>query len=148
MTRGPTWLLALGLVLAACGQKAAPLAPELVRPDSPGNLTAVATADGVRLSWVRPTRYSGGRRMDDLRGFEIERAPGEGTPGRFVIVDTFVLDDQTRFRKERRLEWIDRDVRAGERYLYRVTARTLDGDRSAPAGPVGVRFGSAPEESP
>ena len=148
MTRGGIWLAALGLVLAACGQKAAPVAPELVRPDSPGNLTAVATADGIRLSWVRPTHYSGGRRMDDLRGFEIERAPGEGAPGRFATVGTFELDDQTRFRKERRLEWTDRDVRAGERYLYRVTALTLDGYRSAEAGPVAVRFGSAPEESP
>ena len=148
MTRGRTWLAALGLVLAACGQKAAPVAPELVRPDSPGNLTAVATADGVRLSWLRPTRYSGGRRMNDLRGFDIERAPGEGTPGRFVTVDTFVLDDQTRFRKERHIEWTDKDVKPGERYVYRVIAETLDGYRSAPAGPVAIQYGPPAEAPP
>ena len=79
--------------------------------------------------------------MDDLRGFEIERAPGEGAPGRFATIDMFELDDQTRFRKERRLEWIDRDVRAGERYslgIFLVDAVLRDeaGYPSAQEGPM------------
>jgi predicted small lipoprotein YifL len=144
VTRRALVALGLALGLAACGRKGPPVAPELVRPEPPERLAATAVPDGVRLTWLRPMRYSGGGRMHDLRGFLIERAPGPEAP--FARVGVLELDDQTRFRRERRLEWLDRDVRPGEPYRYRVTALTLDGDRSPPAGPVGVRP-AAPEET-
>jgi len=135
--------LALGLVLlaAACGAKGAPLAPELVQPEGPADLGAISTPDGVRLSWTRPLHYQGGRRMNDLGGFAIERAPGEDAAPAFARVGTVEIADQDRFRKDRHMEWLDRDVAPGTRYLYRVTTFTLDGYRSAPAGPVAIRFG-------
>jgi hypothetical protein len=138
--------LAAGLAAGACGRKAAPLAPEEVRPEPPEDLSAVSTPEGVRLSWLRPTRYSGGGRMLDLDAFLIERAPGEGAPAEFGRVGKLTLDDRFRFRKERRLEWTDRDVVPGARYLYRVTAVTLDGDRSPVAGPVAIRYGPPPPQ--
>jgi hypothetical protein len=133
-------VLATALALGACGRKGPPVAPQLVRPLPPESLAAVPSADGVRLTWLRPQHYSGGGRMHDLGGFTIERAPGEGGP--FVTVGTMVLEDQTRFRQERRLEWTDRTAEQGGHYLYRVTAFTLDDYRSAPTGPVAVRIGS------
>jgi hypothetical protein len=142
VSRARLAVAALALALAACGHKNAPVAPELVRPEAPEHLAAIATPEGVRLSWLRPLRYSGGQRMNDLGGFVIERAAAE-TPA-FARVGTLELEDQTRFRKERRLEWIDKSAQRGERYLYRVTAVTLDGYRSAAAGPVAVTYGSAP----
>jgi hypothetical protein len=147
VSRTTSLLLGGVLLLAACGRKSAPVAPELVRPGVAENLTAIATPEGVRLTWLRPERYSGGQRMNDLAGFLIERAPGEG-PAAFAPVHTLELEDQERFRRERRLEWTDPMVRPGERYLYRVIALTLDGDRSAPSGPVAVRFGPTTTESP
>src|SRR5947207_8168206 len=138
-------LLAAGLVRFACGHKNRPVAPELVRPEAPEQLTAIATPDGVRLGWLRPLRYSGGQRMNDLRGFVIERAMDAAAS--FVKVGRLELEDQTRFRKERHLEWTDKDVHPGERYLYRVTAETLDGYRSAPAGPIAIQYGP-PAETP
>ena len=141
-------LAVLALGVPACGQKGRLQAPELVRPEPPGELGAIVIPDGVRLGWLRPLRYSGGGRMNDLGGFSIERAPGDGGPPGFRQVGTVTLDDQNRFRKERRLEWVDRDVQPGERYLYRVTAVTLDGYRSPFAGPVSVRFGPTPGAPP
>ena len=82
--------------------------------------------------------------MNDLGSFEIERAPGGDAAPLFAKIGTVTLEDQQRFRKERRLEWVDKDVRPGERYRYRVTAVTLDHYRSAPAGPVDVRYGNPP----
>ena len=82
--------------------------------------------------------------MNDLGSFEIERAPGGDAAPFFAKIGTVTLEDQQRFRKERRLEWVDKDVRPGERYRYRVTAVTLDRYRSAPAGPVDVRYGNPP----
>jgi hypothetical protein len=138
-------VLAALVVLPACGRKGRPIAPELVRPETPEALTAIGTSDGVRLTWLRPLRYSGGQRMNDLGGFVIERAaPGEGGAAAFAKVGTLELEDQTRFRKERRLEWVDKSVQPGQRYLYRVTAVTLDGYRSVPAGPIALTFGGPP----
>ena len=137
-------VLALAGVLAACGLKGAPIAPELVRPLAPTGLTAASTPEGVQLTWVRPLRYSGGQRMNDLGGFIIERASGEVGPPAYAWIGTIELTDQTRFRKERRIEWVDTNAASGARYLYRVTAYTLDGYRSDPAGPVAVRV--APPE--
>jgi hypothetical protein len=139
-------LAALALALAACGHKNRPVAPELVRPEAPEHLAAIATPEGVRLSWLRPLRYSGGQRMNDLGGFVIERAAADAPS--FARVGTLELDDQLRFRKERRLEWADKTALPGERYLYRVTAVTLDGYRSAAAGPVAVTYGSPPPTPP
>jgi hypothetical protein len=141
--RRATVLVLVALALGACGRKGTPIAPELVRPEPPAELAAIVTPDGVRLSWLRPLHYSGGQRMNDLQGFRIERAPGDGDPADFTTVGTLELEDQTRFKKERRLEWIDKTAEPGRRYLYRVTAFTLDGYRSRPAGPVAVRFGPA-----
>ena len=136
------------LLLAACGRKASPIAPELARPEPPGDLSAIATPEGVRLGWLRPQRYSGGQRMNDLAGFAVERAPGEGATPAFTRIGTLEVQDRTRFRKERHMEWTDRDVTPGVRYLYRVRALTLDGYRSAPAGPIAIRFGPAAPDAP
>ena len=82
------------------------------------------------------------RRMNDLDGFVIQRATGTGAvSAAYAQVGKVTLTDQNRFRKERRLEWVDTAATPGERYFYRVIAVTLDGDRSIPAGPVSVQFG-------
>ena len=125
---------------AACGRKSLPVAPETVRPRAPATLAAASTPEGIRLTWLRPLLYTGGQRMHDLDRFLVERAPGEGAPSAFTRVATVVLEDRFRFRKERRLDWVDREVKAGERYLYRVIAVTRDGSRSVPAGPVAIRY--------
>ena len=144
-----TVALAGALLLAACGRKAPPVAPELVRPEPAEDLTATIVADGVRLTWQRPLRYSGGQRMNDLDHFVIDRAPAEAARPIFVHVGRLDLDDQTRFRKERHLEWVDHDVVRGNNYFYRVVAVTRDGSRSAPAGPLEVRYGTtAPSDAP
>ncbi len=147
MSRRTLLLLALATALA-CGRKARPVAPELVLPETPDDLTAVAVPEGVRLSWGRPEHYTSGGKMNDLDAFIIERAPGEGVDtAKYSRVGKYVIEDRFRFRKEHRLEWVDHDATAGQRYLYKVTAVTLDRYRSAPAGPVAVRFGPAPAGS-
>jgi hypothetical protein len=85
--------------------------------------------------------------MNDLGKIVVERAPGEGAAPKFQKGGELVIQDRDRFRRERRLSWIDTGVTAGARYLYRVTAVTLDGYESQPAGPVAVRFGPAGEPS-
>lgn len=124
----------------ACGHKSRPLAPELVRPEAPGDVVAASAPDGIRLTWRRPERYTGGKRMNDLARFVIERAPGEGAAPAFAAVGEVELDDRGRFRQERRITWTDAGVAVGQLYVYRITAVTLDDYRSTPGGPVTIRY--------
>ena len=140
LATAPAVLLVGALLAGACGRKSLPVAPETVRPRAPATLAASSTPEGVRLTWLRPVQYSGGQAMHDLDRFFVERAPGEGEAPTFARVATVVLEDRFRFRKERRLDWLDHDVKPGERYLYRVIAVTRDGSRSKPAGPVTIRY--------
>ena len=135
------------LVVAACGVRSRPLPPELVQPEPPANVVASSRPEGVRLTWRRPTKYSGGTHMRDLGGFEIDRADGaDGID--FGRVGTLELTDQTRFRQERMIEWIDTSAVAGTTYRYRVVAYTTDGYRSTPGGPVTIEHRIPREATP
>jgi len=123
----------LALAAVACGYKSSPIAPELVKPTPPPALRAVSTPNGIELRWTRPSRYSGGKRMRDLGGFEISRAAGDDPLTEFKEVKRMELDDQLRFRPESDFAWLDRDVAPGVRYRYRVVAFTLDGYHSKAA---------------
>jgi len=125
-------VLGLLLLLAACGVKSRPFPPELVQPEAPSGLVAKSVPEGIRLTWRRPTQYTGGKHMRDLAGFEIERA----TDGTFAVAGTVTLTDQTRFQQARSITWTDTTAAAGETYRYRVVATTTDGYRSAPSEPV------------
>ena len=56
-------IVALALATAACGVRTRPLPPELVQPEPPTALVASSNVDGVRLTWRRPSQYSGGKHM-------------------------------------------------------------------------------------
>jgi len=135
-------LVVAGALPISCGRKGPVLAPQLVRPETPEGFAAVSTPDGVRLTWLRPLHYTGGGRMNDLDRFEIDRTVAtDGGKPEYEKVDEVKIDDRNRFRKERRIEWVDKTAVPGTKYLYRVTAVTLDRYRSAPAGPVTVQYG-------
>jgi hypothetical protein len=121
-------------VASACGVRSRPLPPELVQPDPPSDLVAKSVAEGVRLTWRRPTSYSGGKHMRDLGGFEIERATAPGLD--YAAIGTVTLTDQTRFQQDRSITWTDAEATVGTTYRYRVIAITLDGYRSVPGEAV------------
>jgi hypothetical protein len=140
-------LVVAAAVLAACGVKSLPTAPELVRPNAPTELLARSGPDGVMLTWERPTQYSGGKHMRDLAGFDVERATGADSHD-YTHAGGVEVTDQTRFRQERHIEWTDTNVAPGTTYRYRVIAYTLDHYRSQPAGPVTVDYHAAAEAAP
>jgi len=130
------WLVAVALAVSACGVRTRPLPPELVQPEPPTALVAGSNVDGVRLTWRRPSSYTGGKHMRDLGGFDVERAVGDSYD--FVSVTTVLLDDQTRFRQEKAVQWTDTNVEIGETYRYRVIAFTTDHYRSVASAPVTI----------
>ena len=139
-------IVALALVMAACGTRSRVLPPELVQPEPPTALIAGSNVDGVKLTWHRPTQYSGGQHMRDLGGFDVERAVGDSYD--YAKVETVLLDDQTRFRQEKLMQWTDTAVEVGQTYRYRVIAFTTDGYRSVPSAPVTIVHNKVAAPSP
>jgi hypothetical protein len=143
-------LLVAALLVPACGRKADPQPPELVRPRTIVNLVGDASADGVRLRWTRPNEYVNGRRMDDLGGFLVFR----GAPGMIAqeLADIPVADRE-RFQREKKFEYLDRRIGPGRTYYYRIVSYTTDHYYSDPSNQVTIAIGSsggaaAPQEPP
>src|SRR5713226_9098659 len=87
-----------------CGVKSPPRPPEDVRPERITDLRAVPVESGVRLSWSRPERYSGGGTMRGLNHFVILRA--EGNEERTPLISLPPLTDRERFPKLRRMAFV------------------------------------------
>jgi len=123
-------VLAISLALPACGRKTPVRPPELAAPQRIDSVSVTNVADGIELSWRRPTQYADGSRMTDLAGFRVERSVA-GAP--FSEVATVEVTDQERIRQERRFRWVDSDTQVGTVYQYRVTSFTTDDYVSQPS---------------
>jgi len=151
LLRSKSWRLALatGVLLSAtgCGVKSAPQAPELVRPAPITDLTAAADSHGIRLTWARPTHYTGGHTMRDLGGFVVMR--GTGANGELLPLVVLPVTDQERFSVEREFSYIDTETTIGSLYRYEILSRTTDGYSSPPSNEVAfTRSKPAPPPNP
>src|SRR5262249_36638093 len=124
------------LLLAACGNKTPPLPPEVVSPREPASLAGTSTTGGVELVFRRPTETVGGRRMNDLGGFQVERAAEDGV--QFVQIGDFQLSEEQRFRQDRRIDRTDGRAAPGETSLSRVTPPPPAATPRKPAAPIKV----------
>jgi hypothetical protein len=138
MSRGTVILLTAGLVLvSACGRKGAPRPAGDVLPETITDLSASATPEGIRLSWQRPRRYTGGDRMPDLGGFWVQRADASGAD--FATVHTLAVTDLERFQQAKRFHYLDTTAEVGRTYQYRVVSFTVDRYVSEPSNIVAAR---------
>ncbi|HYA35711.1 MAG TPA: hypothetical protein VEF03_08820 [Candidatus Binataceae bacterium] len=120
----------LGAATVGCGVKGVPIPPEAAVPERIADLDAFSDKDGIRLSWGRPFRYSGGRKLRDLGSFEIDRAEGSGAPR---VIAKIPVTDQERFQQQRSFDYLDANTQIGHSYRYTVIAETFDGYRSPPS---------------
>ncbi len=123
---------AIGLALG-CGAKSRPIAPELTRPDRVNDLAAASDPKGIRLTWSRPEKYSGGKSLKDLAGFRLLRAEGGGALQELAELP---VNDQERFQKVRRFAYEDTTAQMGKSYRYTMIAVTADGYESNPSNEV------------
>jgi hypothetical protein len=128
-------LCGTSVMLPACGRKTAVKPPELVAPEAISSLAASNAADGVTLTWTRPTKYADGARMADLGAFRVERST-DGAP--FAPLATIEVTDRERIQQERRFRWLDADTAVGDTYQYRVISATTDGYVSQPSNVVTI----------
>jgi hypothetical protein len=134
--RAAALALAGVLAFAGCGLKTSPVAPELVEPLPATDLQASPSSTGVRLTWRRPTHYTGGGTMRDIERFDVQRVEGDRTD--WAVVGTLVMQDRYRLRQPRTIEWTDTSAAVGTTYQYRVVTVTRDGRASVPSKPASV----------
>jgi len=138
------WLLILMLLVAAtaCGKKGDPRAPELATPKLITNLAARSTADGVALTWNRPTEYVDGSALKDLASFvsfrkEISRSCLD-CPVPYRQLTTVNVEDREKFVRQKQYRFDDREVRSNTIYRYRVASQLFDGSLSGPSNEVEI----------
>jgi len=148
MTRSiRTALILLGmsaafLIQPACGRKGAPRPAEEVLPETITDLAATATDKGIKLSWDRPRKYTGGDRMQDLGGFWVQRSDSPGAS--FETINTIDVTDLQRFQQTKHFDYVDSAAAADRTYEYRVVSFTVDRYVSAPSNIVAARRTAAP----
>jgi hypothetical protein len=118
------------ILTIGCGVKSAPIPPAYAVPERIVSLNAVSETKGVRLSWERPDRTVGGRKMRDLGRFEVERA--ENT-AEFNTIAEIPVTDLDRFQQEHRFSYLDSTAAVGHHYRYQVISETQEAYRSAPS---------------
>jgi hypothetical protein len=131
------WIVAAVLaalpIVAGCGAKSRPIPPELTHPDRINDLSARPDPKGIRLSWSRPMKYSGGKALKDLAGFRVLRSEGDGS---LINIADLPITDQERFQKVRRFAYIDTTAEMNHTYRYTMIAETTDGYQSDPSNVV------------
>lgn len=138
------WLLILMLLVAAtaCGKKGDPRAPELATPKLITNLAARSTADGVALTWNRPTEYVDGSALKDLASFVIFRKEISRScldcPVPYRQLTTVNVEDREKFVRQKQYRFDDREVRSNTIYRYRVASQLFDGSLSGPSNEVEI----------
>jgi len=138
------WLpvLMLAVAVSACGRKGEPRAPELATPKLITNLVARSTADGVILTWNRPTEYVDGSELKDLVGFVIFRKEISQScldcPVPYRELTKVNVEDREKFVRLKQYRFDDREVRATTIYRYRVASQLADGSLSGPSNEVEI----------
>ena len=102
------WIVVAAVVAIAiglgCGVKSRPIPPELTHPDRVNDLSAKPDPKGIRLTWSRPMKYSGGKALKDLAGFAVLRSEGGES---LTELAELPITDQERFQKVRRFAYVD-----------------------------------------
>lgn len=138
------FLLALfiAVITPGCGKKGDLRAPEFVAPKPITNLRAQSAANGVRLTWNRPTEYMDGKEIKDLASFVVFRKELSPScldcPVPYRQLTTVNVEDREKFVKQRQYRFDDEEVTPKAIYRYRVSAQLSDGSLSAPSNEIEI----------
>lgn len=138
-------LVCVGVLLAACGRKTAPIPLQAVIPAPVVDLAYELDEKGVTLSWSAATRTEQGKRLPGVDKFLVERAAYEirdfceNCPVRYKEVAAIVGDGPAG-RKHQKTTYREELLRPGYVYFYRVRSKMGWRVVSRPSTPVSFRW--------
>lgn len=149
MTTRSRWIVApllsvlILVFVVSCGRKTDPQVPPSPRPEAVKDAKAVARDNTAFLSWAMPFRNIEGRPLNpaEILGFRVFRVELEHDrkKGRPRQVDEIVLAKPGNAEvRDGRVFWVDRNLRYGQTYAYRIRAVSERGGLSGPSEEVRV----------
>jgi hypothetical protein len=142
--------ISLFLLWLGCGVKEPPVSFDRIVPKAIRDLGALVRETRVILHWSPPGENTDGSDLVDLVGFKVLRGPLEGEecrgcPEGLVPVAEVVLGSgEGHWIEAGRVFWADRELRAGERYRYRVVAFNRRGHLGEESNAVEVQWDIPP----
>jgi hypothetical protein len=127
-------LLCLVLLLAACGKKMTPYAPDRVLPAPVRDFRLGQEGKALVVSWLLPRENLLGQPLTQVQGCRVYRAAVKGVAPELLASRDFVLYADIDLAYPQRGEvqgeamlFKDRELTPGHRYYYRVAAYDQDG---------------------
>jgi fibronectin type 3 domain-containing protein len=123
-----SFLIPLLILWVGCGKKAPPVSLDRIVPKVVNDLDASVREGRVILRWSLPHENTDGSKLVDLQGFKVLRESFEGEeckgcPERLAPIAEVDLASREQYVIEAdRLFWVDKGLRAGRTYRYRVLA--------------------------
>ena len=144
------FLISLCIPWVGCGKKGPPVSLDRIVPKAVRDLEASVREERVILQWSLPKENTDGSKLVDLQGFKVLRGSFEGQeckgcPERLVpIAEVDLASGEHYLMETNRLFWVDRGLRVGRTYGYRVLAFNRRGHFSQQSNKVEVLWDIPP----
>jgi hypothetical protein len=152
--------LVVTVLVAGCGRKGPPVAPERRLPAAATNLSAAVEEQHVVLRWTNPTARVDGTPLRDLAEVTVHRRDEavDAPPRPAMVADGGVVGYEAVARialtapapaevEGGRVRWEDRrGLAPGQRYVYVVTAKDAQGRTGPPSERLVVTLLAAPRQ--
>lgn len=148
-------LVLMMVTLAGCGKKGALMPPEALRPAPVADLRVEQQGEAFLVSWTRPAKEIGGRKLTDLAVMQLFRRevlpPGEDCEQCAEAYKPVIRVDLDYPRgvviSGDRFFWYDTGVVRDRSYRYKVVSANREGAASPPSNQAG-RKNVAPPAAP
>jgi len=141
--------LCLFFLWVACGRKGPPVSYDRIVPKAIMDLGASVREGRVILQWSLPRENTDGSDVVDLAGFKVLRGYPEegceGCPERLVsVAEVDLAPGVDHWIEANRVFWVDKGLRVGKKYLYRVLVFNRRGHFSQESNRVELQWDIPP----
>jgi hypothetical protein len=142
-------LILLAILAAACGVKTALIPPDVLVPKAIKDLQGTVKEDTFELTWSVPKANAKGTEPVDLVQFRVLRREETGgcveCPGEFKVVAELDFKNPKGYVLEKNTAiWVDKDLKDGVIYMYKVVSINHWGYPSAPSNEVMIKWPPPP----
>jgi len=144
----PVWVV-LMILAGGCGVKSGLIPPDVLVPKAITDLKGTVKEDTFELTWGVPKANINGSTPADVESFRVLRREEKGgcpeCPGEYKLRAELDLKNPKGYVLEKNMAtWVDKDLKEGVIYMYRVVSINHWGYPSAPSNEVMIKWAPAP----